>query len=162
MSLVYYLDPDGLTRVAASSETPLPVTGSLTAPGLATTAKQDEIITLLETPASALPPRMTGARNSAVSSYAVNTSAAGTTTIVVADVDEAWQLASCTLSVGGATTLTFDGGGVDLVLDIPAAGVLDLSHDESGHATGAINTAFTFASSAAVAVKGVIKLQKGA
>ena len=33
MSLVYYLDPDGLTRVAASSETPLPVTGSLTAPG---------------------------------------------------------------------------------------------------------------------------------
>lgn len=115
---------------------------------------------LLETAAPNMPPRMEGGATGPVTTVEVDKADTGADTIAGVDADEAWQMASCKLSIAGATTLTFASGGEDLVLTIPAAGILDLLHDESGHNTGADNTAFTLTSSAAVAIKGVIKLQK--
>lgn len=119
-----------------------------------------DVLAKLSETVPALPPRMVGGLNTAVTTVAVDKADTGADTIQGADTDEAWQMASCKLTVSGATTLTFDSGGIDLILDIPGPGLLDLQYDESGHNTGADNTPFLLTSSAAVDISGVIKLQK--
>lgn len=141
---------------------------SIPAPvGVALETTQEDVLSqleaqtlILDAQADVLPPRMLNGATGAVTTIAVNKSDTGATTLQAADTDEAWQLASAVLAIAGATTLTFDSGGVDLVLPIAAAGILILDHKESGWNTGAINTLFSLASTNAVQITGVIQLQK--
>jgi len=130
---------------------------------VATESTLQDVLTELQTPATSIPPRTVtlNGGDANLQGIAVSMTTATSLQIAAADADESWGLFAGELSFSGATTITFEGGSSDLVLDVPGAGIYSINFREHPYCVTNINQAFTLTSSQAVNIKGKVYIAKG-
>lgn len=154
MLALYFKTADG--RDASYTEVtptnPLPVSATVSTTGLATSAKQDDLLTALTTPATELPKTPLMPTSDLANSF--NSSSASTTReLVAATASQTTRVHQIVASAAGATTLEFkdgSGGTTLFTLEFPAAGAYVLDFTERPYLKTSANTALHVISSNAV------------